>query len=89
MWLCFWSQDWSLTFLSHSACLTTYDSTQEIYTDTEVDNTYRAWTWYVCKEVGYFQDGAPLTRPSIVSRLVQPNDDIVSVDLPPLDFSAI
>lgn len=30
-----------------------------------------------CNEVGYFQDGAPLGHPSLVTRLVQPAYDEV------------
>jgi hypothetical protein len=76
---------WYLLFLSE--CLGTYDSTQEFYTDTEVDQYYRSWEWFVCNEVGYFQDGAPKDQPSLVSRLVQPDGDVVSAHFP--DFTVL
>jgi hypothetical protein len=44
-----------------------------------VDNSGRSWTWFTCTEVGFFQDGAPTNVPSLVSRLVQPSMDRVSL----------
>lgn len=32
---------------------------------------------FSCNEVGFFQDGAPIGHPSLVTRLVQPADDEV------------
>jgi hypothetical protein len=40
--------------------------------------SYRSWMWIVCNEVGFFQEGAPIYWPSLVSRLVNPPYDIVS-----------
>jgi hypothetical protein len=37
----------------------------------------RSWTWFTCNEVGFFQDAAPTTSPTLVSRLVQPAGDLV------------
>lgn len=44
-----------------------------MYTDLSVNNAInRQWNWFVCDEFGWWQDGAPTTYPSIVSRLVTP-----------------
>lgn len=56
-------------------CLGSYDSTLGYFHDTKVDNAYRSWMWFCCNEVGYWQDGAPLGWPSIVTRLVTPQYD--------------
>lgn len=61
------------------SCLTTYDPNQSYYTNTAVNNAGRSWTWFTCTEVGFFQDGAPTNVPTIVSRLVQPAMDLVSL----------
>jgi len=52
-------------------CLDTYNTTSPYWTDTKVDNAARSWFWIVCNEVGYFQEGAPRRRPSLVTRLVR------------------
>ena len=52
----------------------TYDSSSPFFTDTSLSNVIdRQWNWMLCNEpFGYWQDGAPRDRPSIVSRLVTP-----------------
>jgi hypothetical protein len=59
-------------------CFTSYNSTFSYYTDTSIDQAGRSWEWFVCTQVGWFQDGAPLGTPSLVTRLVTPADDLVS-----------
>ena len=56
----------------NSDCLNTYNASNPMYTDTSLSNTVdRQWVWMTCNEpFGYWQDGAPTSRPSIVSRLV-------------------
>ncbi|KDQ17874.1 hypothetical protein BOTBODRAFT_104521 [Botryobasidium botryosum FD-172 SS1] len=56
-------------------CVGTYDKTQEFWTDISLDNVWRSWVWFCCQYVGYWQDGAPLLWPSIVTRLVGPAYD--------------
>ncbi|KIJ35161.1 hypothetical protein M422DRAFT_69992 [Sphaerobolus stellatus SS14] len=56
-------------------CLGTYNATQSFYTNTTIDDANRSWTWMVCNQVGFFQEGAPLGWPSLVTRLVQPAYD--------------
>lgn len=53
-------------------CLDTYNASSPIYTDTTLSNTVdRQWVFMTCNEpFGYWQDGAPENRPTIVSRLV-------------------
>lgn len=43
-----------------------------MYTDVSLSNTFdRQWYWFLCNQpFGYWQNGAPRDRPSIVSRLV-------------------
>lgn len=55
-----------------TGCLDTYNVSNPMYTDTSLSNTIdRQWVWMTCNEpFGYWQDGAPESRPSIVSRLV-------------------
>ncbi|KZV68145.1 peptidase S28 [Peniophora sp. CONT] len=57
---------------NYNDCLGTYDASQEFYTSTEIDDATRSWFWFVCNEVGWFQDAAPLGHPTIVSRTLQP-----------------
>ncbi|EIW61562.1 peptidase S28 [Trametes versicolor FP-101664 SS1] len=57
------------------SCLGTYNATQEFWTDTSIDNAGRSWTWIVCNEVGFYQEGAPINHPTLVTRLVQPAYD--------------
>ncbi|TFK43798.1 serine carboxypeptidase S28-domain-containing protein [Crucibulum laeve] len=57
-------------------CLGTYDGTQTYWTDISINNSVRSWMWMVCNELGWFQDSPPLNRPSIVTRLVQPDYDM-------------
>ncbi|KAI0774601.1 peptidase S28 [Fomes fomentarius] len=77
-----WGKYWTETYypilcddLDVVTCLGTYDPTQDIWTDTSVDNAGRSWTWIVCNEVGFYQEGAPRGHPTIVSRLIQPPYD--------------
>ncbi|KAK3117727.1 hypothetical protein LTR53_000656 [Teratosphaeriaceae sp. CCFEE 6253] len=53
-------------------CFNTYDPTSPQFTDMSLSNTYdRQWVWMTCNEpFGYWQDGAPPGRPTLVSRLV-------------------
>ncbi|KAL1311365.1 hypothetical protein AAFC00_001536 [Neodothiora populina] len=53
-------------------CFDTYNASSPQYTDMSLSNGFdRQWTWFLCNEpFGYWQDGAPSDRPSIVSRLV-------------------
>ena len=53
-------------------CLNTHNASNPLYTDTSLANAAdRQWVWMTCNEpFGYWQDGAPTSRPSIVSRLV-------------------
>jgi hypothetical protein len=78
-----WGSFWNSTYLNIVCdgedvvdCLGTYDPTQAYYTDTSLDNAGRSWTWIVCNEVGFLQEGAPEDVPTIVTRLVQPAYDI-------------
>ena len=52
-------------------CFNTYNTSSPLFTDYSVTNTFdRQWIWFLCNEpFAYWQDGAPLGRPSIVSRL--------------------
>ncbi|KAK3670459.1 hypothetical protein LTR78_009700 [Recurvomyces mirabilis] len=56
-------------------CFNTYDPTSPIFTDTSLANTFnRQWEWMLCNEpFGYWQDGAPQGRSTLVSRLVDAN----------------
>ncbi|KAF5392923.1 hypothetical protein D9757_001233 [Collybiopsis confluens] len=78
-----WGNLWNSSYLDNLCggadvvdCLGTYDPTQAYYTDTAIDNAGRSWTWIVCNEVGFLQDGAPTNVPTIVTRLAQPVSDI-------------
>ncbi|KAI9687995.1 MAG: hypothetical protein M1820_010347 [Bogoriella megaspora] len=53
-------------------CLDTFNPSNPLYTDTSLSNEAdRQWVWMTCNEpFGYWQDGAPTSRPSIVSRTV-------------------
>ncbi|KAF2149996.1 putative serine peptidase [Myriangium duriaei CBS 260.36] len=57
---------------NNTDCFNTYDGNSPMFTTTAVDNDIdRAWIWMTCNEpFGWWQDGAPRGRPSIVSRLV-------------------
>ncbi|KAF2716554.1 serine carboxypeptidase [Polychaeton citri CBS 116435] len=56
----------------NTACFDTYDPSSPLFTDTSLSNEVdRQWFWMLCNEpFGYWQDGAPKDRPTIVSRLV-------------------
>ncbi|CAO0802202.1 unnamed protein product [Mucor circinelloides] len=47
-------------------CLDTHDPRSKMYTDDTDEN--RAWFWQVCTEYAYWQTGAPIWKPTIVSR---------------------
>lgn len=53
-------------------CFDTYNSSNLMYLDRTVGNPVNLqWEWMLCNEpFGWWQDGAPQNRPSIVSRLV-------------------
>ncbi|KZV70719.1 hypothetical protein PENSPDRAFT_578945 [Peniophora sp. CONT] len=77
-----WSSYFNSTYLpslcgtqNRDDCLGSYNPNSTYYTDTEVDNAGRSWTWIVCNEVGYFQDAAPADHVTLVSRLDQPSSD--------------
>jgi hypothetical protein len=54
------------------ACFDTYNPKSPYYADLTLSNQFdRQWVWMTCNEpFGYWQDGAPAGRASIVSRLV-------------------
>jgi hypothetical protein len=58
----------------NTECYNTYNASNPIFTDTSLSNTLdRQWQWMLCNEpFGYWQTGAPKSRPSIVSRLITP-----------------
>ncbi|KKY27697.1 putative serine [Phaeomoniella chlamydospora] len=62
----FWTDEYDV------GCFDSYNTSSPIYTDISVDNTFnRQWMWFLCNEpFGFWQDGAPTSRSSIVSRLV-------------------
>lgn len=64
--------DWADTY--SVGCFDTYNASSPMYTDTTLSNEVdRQWEWFLCNEpFGYWQDGAPANRSSIVSRLVTP-----------------
>ncbi|CAL1700044.1 unnamed protein product [Somion occarium] len=77
-----WGSFWTKGYLSDLCednsvidCLGSYDANSDFYTNTTVNNANRSWFWMVCNEVGYFQEGAPLGHPTLVTRLVQPPYD--------------
>ena len=80
-----YSSSYSLSL--HRDCLTTYDATSPYYTDTSVNNSERSWEWLICNFLGFSQDGAPQNESTIVSRLIQPAYDIVSIVQSRLDVS--
>ncbi|PVH97482.1 serine carboxypeptidase [Periconia macrospinosa] len=53
-------------------CFNNHDFNSPLFRDDSLQNKIdRAWVWMTCNEpFGYWQDGAPTNRPSIVSRLV-------------------
>ncbi|OQD74333.1 hypothetical protein PENDEC_c011G02776 [Penicillium decumbens] len=55
-----------------TACYDTHNATNPMFTDLSVDNAgNRQWQWMLCNEpFFYWQDGAPFTAPSLVSRTV-------------------
>ncbi|KAL0066152.1 hypothetical protein AAF712_006776 [Marasmius tenuissimus] len=78
-WGAFWRNGYLARLCGTSSvedCLGSYDPNATFYTDTSLDNTGRSWTWFVCNEVGYLQDGPPVGQPAVVTRLVQPPYDL-------------
>jgi hypothetical protein len=78
-----WGTYWRNTYLNiicggqdANDCLGTYNTSQAFWTDTTIDNSERSWFWIVCNEVGFLQEGAPTTSPTLVTRLVQPIYDL-------------
>jgi len=74
-----WGAYWNSTYYAEicgktdaETCLGTYNASQSFWTDTAIDNSGRSWTWIVCNQVGFFQDGAPSNTPTLVTRLVEP-----------------
>lgn len=74
-----WGAFWNGTYYQHlcgdkdaETCLGTYDTSQELWTSTATDNYIRSWVWIVCNQVGFYQDGPPITQPAIVSRILTP-----------------
>ncbi|KIW04563.1 uncharacterized protein PV09_04314 [Verruconis gallopava] len=63
-------EEWSAE--NSVGCFDTYNASSPYYRDWSLSNTFdRQWVWMTCNEpFGYWQDGAPADRPSIVSRLV-------------------
>ncbi|KAI0332898.1 peptidase S28 [Cubamyces sp. BRFM 1775] len=53
-------------------CFDTYNSGNPAYTDTAVNNWVRSWYWLLCNDFGFWQDGAPKSSPTLVSRFVTP-----------------
>ncbi|KAI0043738.1 peptidase S28 [Auriscalpium vulgare] len=51
-------------------CWGTYNANDSFWTSTEVDNAERSWSWIVCNEMGFFQESAPISHPTVVSRLL-------------------
>ncbi|KAH8812182.1 serine carboxypeptidase [Xylogone sp. PMI_703] len=53
-------------------CFNTYNASLPTYTDVRVDNPYnRQWNWLLCGGFGWWQNGAPSTQKTIVSRFIQ------------------
>lgn len=59
--------------LRETACMDTYDPNNKIFTDRSVNNSIALqWQWSLCAEpFGYWQNGAPRSRPTLVSRLIK------------------
>ncbi|KIY73984.1 peptidase S28 [Cylindrobasidium torrendii FP15055 ss-10] len=75
-WGTFWNESYYELYCGDSdaeSCFGSYNASAEIFTDTSVDNAGRSWTWIVCNDVGYYQDGPPkdveLKNGPIVTRL--------------------
>ncbi|KAF7935655.1 hypothetical protein BELL_0103g00180 [Botrytis elliptica] len=58
-----------------TSCFDTHDFNNLMFRDYSVGNAIdRQWNWMLCNEpFGYWQDGAPKNRPTIVSRLIDAN----------------
>ncbi|KAI0352501.1 peptidase S28 [Trametes cingulata] len=53
-------------------CFGTYDPAAARFTNTEVNDYGRSWEWLLCTEFGFWFDGAPKDRPTLVSRTITP-----------------
>lgn len=62
----YWTDEYDIS------CFDSYNASNPIYTDISLSNVAdRQWEWFLCNEpFAYWQDGAPVGTPSIVSRLV-------------------
>ncbi|KAF2102204.1 serine carboxypeptidase [Rhizodiscina lignyota] len=67
----------------NTECFNTYNKSNPIFTDITPSNTAdRQWVWMTCNEpFGYWQDGAPEGRSTLVSRLVNAEYWIRQCDL--------
>ncbi|KAJ3558317.1 hypothetical protein NM688_g1004 [Phlebia brevispora] len=77
-WATFWTETYYALICGDDDavdCLGSYDKDSSYYTDTSLDNANRSWLWFVCNQVGFFQEGAPVGHPTLVTRLVQPPYD--------------
>ncbi|KAA1473365.1 hypothetical protein DENSPDRAFT_839826 [Dentipellis sp. KUC8613] len=54
-----------------AACMNTYGTP---YIDTSVNQWGRSWQWIFCNEMGFLMDSAPMGTPTLVSRLIQPQN---------------
>ncbi|TDL29923.1 peptidase S28 [Rickenella mellea] len=79
-WGNYWNQSYYTALCGGSdaeTCLGTYDVVDEpFWTDPTLGNAARSWSWLVCNELGFFQDGAPTNQPTLVSRIIQPAYDL-------------
>ncbi|KAJ8474948.1 hypothetical protein ONZ51_g6894 [Trametes cubensis] len=55
-----------------SSCFSSYDTQDPSWSNTTVNNWIRSWNWLTCTQFGFWHDGAPADRPSLVSRLITP-----------------
>ncbi|KAI0368439.1 peptidase S28 [Pilatotrama ljubarskyi] len=53
-------------------CFGTYNASSQRWTSTEVNNSDRSWEWLTCTEFGFWFDGAPKDRRTLVSRTITP-----------------
>ncbi|KAF9077060.1 serine carboxypeptidase S28-domain-containing protein [Rhodocollybia butyracea] len=80
-WGSFWNSSY-IDFLCGEEgvvdCLGTYNPNSTYFTSTALDNADRSWTWIICNEVGFLQEGPPPAGDlsAIVTRIVQPDYDI-------------
>ncbi|RPD60565.1 peptidase S28 [Lentinus tigrinus ALCF2SS1-7] len=77
-----WGSFWTSEYYSYLcddegvvSCLGSYNPKSEMFTNTTIGNDARSWTWIVCNEMGFYQEGAPEPNPTLVTRLVRPQYD--------------